>query len=77
MSEFINQRLPAAIEEVLEESGPLRPQEIADLLRPRGWRYASAKAVNYALRHDLVGRVSQGEGGRWSLVPSVKVEGDY
>ncbi len=76
MGDSIHQRweLQAeAIAEILEESGPLTPAEIAFLLEQRGWSYwQMANGVKDALHSLLNGRVRQVEGGRWCLLPIAK-----
>jgi len=41
--------LAAAIAEVLASSGPLKPKEIAQRLRQKGWGYSKTNAINKAL----------------------------
>ena len=62
--------LADAVADVLAESGPLRPQEIARRLRERGWGNPPLNAVNKVLSQYLTGRVEPCGAGRWAIIQS-------
>jgi hypothetical protein len=63
-------RLADAVAEVLRESGALRPREIAQRLRRRGWGNPPVSAVNQVLTQYLAGRAKPCGGGRWASCPA-------
>jgi len=68
--------LADAVADVLKESGPLRPKEIAKRLRRRGWGNPPPNAVNKVLSQYLTRRVEQTGAGRWGMKQSPNSSGD-